>query len=156
MTEVITGRYERQRLANIARNNAKLAELGLDSVLLSRPSKPATKKRKRARPPAVPQRRSDRGQKRPPAVYSATHAEDEQIAERARQQQQVSSGYRDATDGRWRGERFGLVEGVELGTYSGNYILACLSLSLSVSVSVSLSGCACVSVRLSISMTDVY
>ena len=117
MTEVITGRYERQRLANVARNNAKLAELGLlDSVLLSRPNKPATRKRKRVHSPAVPQRRSDRAQKRPPAVYSATHAAEEQIAERARQQQQVSSGYRDATDGRWRGERFGLVEGVAVGT----------------------------------------
>jgi hypothetical protein len=55
----MAGRYERQRLANIAKNQAKLAELGLlDTTLLPRKPSPVAKKRKRTRQPAAPQRRS--------------------------------------------------------------------------------------------------
>lgn len=122
----MAGRYERQRLANIARNNAKLAELGLENAICSsglrrdelRDKKQAPRKRKRA-PPAAPERRSQRAQKRPPTVYSASHAEDEQVAERELQQQQFTSGYRSEVDGRWRGERFGVVRRVEIGTIFG-------------------------------------
>jgi E3 ubiquitin-protein ligase UHRF1 len=117
----MAGRYERQRLANIAKNQAKLAELGLlDTTLLPRKPSPVAKKRKRTRQPAAPQRRSARAQQRPPpSLYSATHVEDEQTAERALHQQQVDSGHRSATDGRWRGERFGAVPGVAVGAVFG-------------------------------------
>ncbi len=118
------GRYERQRLANIARNNAKLAELGLLENALSlnenmRGKKQQVRRKRKRAPPAAPERRSQRAQQRPPTMYSTTHPVNEQVAERAMQQQQVTSGYRSETDGRWRGERFGAVRGVEVGTVFG-------------------------------------
>ena len=70
--------YERERLANIARNNAKLDELGLlDTAAQMRPAPKAAKptsrgliaKRQKTRAPAAPPRRSGRV-----ANVAATHA----------------------------------------------------------------------------------
>ena len=53
--------YEQERLANIARNNAKLTELGLKDDELIRTSKPQIKKRPReSKPVAAPTRASGR------------------------------------------------------------------------------------------------
>ena len=113
--------YERKRMANIAKNNAKLAELGLaDGIVLpgelKRPAA-ASRKRKRA-PSAAPQRRSARAQRQPPEIYSASHVEADRAAQQAQRLAEQSSGHRDA-NGRWRGERFGSVPGVPVGTVFG-------------------------------------
>ena len=78
--------YERQRLANIERNAAKLAELELAGHELL-PANIAAAKAQRPKPTArrpkarggggLPPRRSRRAQQQPAAVYSADHAEDD-------------------------------------------------------------------------------
>eukprot|EP01047_Picozoa_sp_COSAG01_P046256 COSAG01_NODE_4328_length_5129_cov_15.312724_3_plen_337_part_00 len=135
ITTVMASAYERKRLANIEMNNRKLAQLGLlpgigangllpgggdgaaRSAAAKQPRKPSTRKRRcRAAVAAMPRRRSARARRQPPEVYSVG-AEDDRATQEA--QRQISSGHRSADDGRWRGENFGSVPGVPVGTVFG-------------------------------------
>ena len=118
--------YERQRLHNIERNAAKLAELellpadiGSIAEKAKRP-KLAAARRPRARCGGcgAPARRSRRTQQQPAVVYSADQAEDDRAELASQQRAQQQSGHRLA-DGRWRGEGFGAVAGVAVGAVFG-------------------------------------
>lgn len=124
----MTSEYEELRLRNIERNAAKLAELALageNSHALvpanNRPKAAARKRQKRSGTggtAASPSRRSLRAQQQPPVVYSADHVEDDRAELAAQRRVQQQSGHRLA-DGRWRGERYGQVRGVAVGSVFG-------------------------------------
>ena len=118
--------YEELRLRNIERNAAKLAELALagensHALVPANRAKAAPRKRLKrggAAGTAAPARRSLRAAQQPPAVYSADHVEDDRAELAAQRRAQQQSGHR-LTDGRWRGERYGPVRGVAVGTVFG-------------------------------------
>ena len=125
----MTSEYERQRMRNIERNAAKLVELELvgngllPANLAAANVKRMTAARRRQKRgssgnTAAAPRRSLRAQQQPAAVYSAGQAKDErsELATQRRAQQQ--NGHRLA-DGRWRGERYGPVHGVGVGSVFG-------------------------------------
>jgi len=117
-------RYEAERQANIEKNQAVLASLGLldpvASGLLPPPkkSKPRPASRKRVRENVTPERTSMRAKKMPAPTYVPPSAEKERDDTAKVRKAQQSQGFRLA-DGKWRGERFGEVQGIEVGTVFG-------------------------------------
>lgn len=119
--------YEQRRILRIARNDAKLVELGLHAgapKIGSRPDalevrRPRNKRRRTAKAlPARPKRRSRRAKSLPAAVYTPYLAEaDRQDAVNQRTEERAR-GWR-LSDGKWRGERFGHVKSVPCGTVFG-------------------------------------
>ena len=121
--------YERARLLNIARNEAKLRELNIGAFKNHIREQQEFKKRrqrirrKRKAPstsPTRPLRRSRRAKRQPPpALYTAHEADEERKQEESQRQKEMSNGWRNNL-GVWRGERFGEVPGVPVGTVFGS------------------------------------
>ena len=110
--------YELLRAANVARNNAVLKSLGIDTTSAAGKKKlrPAPKKRRRIKElPTAPPRRSRRAKSLPAPTYTPENAAEERQDNDAQRQELISKGWRGA-NGRWRGERFGAVPGVEVGS----------------------------------------
>ena len=131
----MTSAYERARLANIARNEAKLRELNVGAFKshirqereqhqreLQRrreTRKQNMRKRKSSSSLTTPLRRSRRAKRLPPpALYTARDADEEYKQEKEKIQDEISKGWRNS-DGVWRGETFGEVTGVPIGTVFG-------------------------------------
>jgi hypothetical protein len=123
--------YDALRSANIARNNIKLRELGLDTLRnelqlhakTSNRSTTITRQRKRKRIPTAPTRHSRRTKNLPPPPrYTPQSADDDRKALQSERNEEIAEGFR-RSDGSWRGERFGNVKEVKVGTVfgRGNY-----------------------------------
>lgn len=125
--------YEQRRLAKIARNEAKLKELGLkDGEPLGSSTKkrhaaagstagmPTKKRQRRRRAAQLPTRRSLRAKALPPQVYTEEkiNSRDERKEEMQQRNLERKQGWRLA-NGKWRGERFGEVKNVAVGTVFG-------------------------------------
>lgn len=105
--------YEAQRARNIARNAEELDRLGLQKLIEKRPSAPRQPRQRKA--PRAPTRESRRTRSLPtpaytPGMHEAMVAEAKSVA--------VDEGRR-MPDGSWSGERFGAVEGVQVGHVFG-------------------------------------
>ena len=120
--------YERARLVNIARNEAKLRELNIGAFKNHIREQQEFKRRQRIRrkrkapstSPTRPLRRSRRAKRQPPpALYTAHEADEERKQEESQRQKEMSNGWRNNL-GVWRGERFGEVPGVPVGTVFGS------------------------------------
>ena len=119
--------YERARLANIARNEAKLRELKVGAFKRhireqqeNEMQKRKRRKRKTSTVPTGPVRRSRRAKKQPPpALYTPTDANEERKQEESQRQEEIAKGWRNSL-GAWRGEMFGEVPGVPVGTVFGS------------------------------------
>ena len=116
--------YEQCRERTVARNATLFAELGLANKARKPPTKPSKstsqsgqRKRKRAEP-QEPSRKSTRVRGKPPVSYVPPDPVEERDDARAERRQQQKKGYRLA-NGKWRGERFGHVPGVPVGTVFG-------------------------------------
>ena len=108
--------YEAQRARNIARNEAMLAQLGMEPLMLKKPA--ALKQKKRARPePRQPTLREPSRRTRSMPVPAYTPGQHEAMA-KAERETEENEGRR-LSDGTWIGERFGEVEGVPVGTVYG-------------------------------------
>ena len=107
--------YEALRAGNIARNNARLQQLGLDPDMMK---KTKVARKRAARPTNLPKRQSKRARSEPPAVYNPDDASVDRERALESQRQGIANGHRLA-DGRWRGEQFGEVAGVPVGTVFG-------------------------------------
>ena len=120
--------YESLRRANIARNNAKLRELGLDrsqqlrASIARKNTTNSTQRKKRKRTAAVrptaPTRRSRRKKNLAPPIYTPQTAEDDRKEAGKQQREEIKNGWR-SKDGTWRGEVFGSVPGIKIGTVFG-------------------------------------
>ena len=122
-----TSEYEKLRERNIARNKRVLTELGLadGNGLIQVQGKPEpTKKRKRrhasTRQSAKSIRRSHRLLGTPPISQQCNHYRDSSSHRdpKVTKREQIVKGWR-TKDGRWRGECFGHVSGVPVGTVFG-------------------------------------
>eukprot|EP00943_MAST-04B_sp_MAST-4B-sp1_P001683 g1683.t1 len=120
--------YERARLVNIARNEAKLRELEIGALKGHIREQQEFKRRQRIRrkrkapstSPTRPLRRSRRAKRQPPpALYTTREADEERKLEESQRQNEISNGWRNSL-GVWRGERFGEVPGVPVGTVFGS------------------------------------
>jgi hypothetical protein len=116
--------YERRRNKRVARNDAKLAELGLHAgapMLGSRRDSPEVrgprKKRRRTSAKAVPTQRRSRRVLSIPTQRRSRREDDRRDAADQRKVER-SRGWR-FSDGKWRGERFGHVKSVPCGTVFG-------------------------------------
>ena len=110
---IMDSAYEAQRARNIARNAEELDRLGLQKLIEKRPSAPRQPRQRKA--PRAPTRESRRTRSLPtpaytPGMHEAMVAEAKSVA--------VDEGRR-LSDGSWSGERFGAVEGVEVGHVFG-------------------------------------
>jgi hypothetical protein len=121
--------YELARAHNIARNERKLRELNLHvaaaGMRAARRPKAPPSRGKRKRPPAAaagraPPRRSRRTKRLPPETYAPPNADAGRAEAEDRHGEEVRRGWRRAEDGRWRGEVFGPVVGVPVGTVFGS------------------------------------
>ena len=110
--------YAASRAKNIAENKQKLHDLGiLRPAATTKPPKPraATRKRKEL---TAPERQSRRKRSEPPTLYTPVDQDAEKEAAALKAKEEVKQGWRLA-DGRWRGEGFGEVPGVPVGTVFG-------------------------------------
>ena len=116
--------YEQFRKRNVARNARLFTELGLANTAKkvlpeTRKSNLQSRQRKRKRAePLEPLRKSTRVRGKPPVSYVPPDPVEERDDARAERRQQQKKGYRLA-NGKWRGERFGHVPGVPVGTVFG-------------------------------------
>ena len=123
--------YERARLANIERNERMLRELNLGALKRDmrreerqraerrRGAAQRREKKRKRKAAAQPQRRSRRARRLPPPKYTPDNAVEDAREEEQRREEEVANGWRDAETGLWRGERFGEVPGVPVGTVFG-------------------------------------
>ena len=107
--------YEAQRKQNMAANAAMLTQLGLNDKLIQKHSSRTGVKRARSEPREATREPSRRSRQLPVPTY--TPGQHESMAESQRQEE-IDDGQR-LPDGSWSGERFGEVEGVEVGTVFG-------------------------------------
>ena len=122
----MTSAYERARLANIARNEAKLRELKVGDfkrhVAEQRENERQQRRRRKRKAstlPPRPLRRSRRAKRQPPpALYTPLDADEERKQEESQRQEEISKGWRNSL-GVWRGEMFGEVPGVPVGAVFG-------------------------------------
>ena len=115
--------YSELRKQNIARNNAKLTELGLDTIreeiaLSQKKKKKPRSIKKRKRTASIPTRSSRRTKNQPPPIYTPDNAQEERELANQKQDEQISKGYR-KKNGTWRGQKFGAVKNVPVGTVFG-------------------------------------
>jgi len=122
-----TSAYEKLRERNIARNNRILTELGLakgKGLIQVQAKREPTKKRKRrhasTRQSAKSIRRSHRLLGTQPVAQQINHNRDSSSHRdpKVTKREQIAEGWR-TKNGRWRGECFGHVSGVPVGTVFG-------------------------------------
>lgn len=108
--------YEAARDRNIEENSKLLSELGLNRTS-RRPAAKRVAAASRIRK-EHPARRSQRAQGKAPVKYTPPNPVDERENSGSNQREEIRKGFR-TPDGRWRGERYGAVAGVEVGAVFG-------------------------------------
>jgi hypothetical protein len=114
--------YVLAREKNIESNKKKLIELGLAAInnelhVLQKMKKRNPKKRKR-NSFSAPTRRSRRVSNKPPVIYTPQDYTEEDFDANMKIEEEISKGWRNE-NGEWRGETFGAVNGVPIGTVFG-------------------------------------